>query len=154
MSTEKCCHLKQSPLPTPFFLPKCKLPAVKIRSISTKRVPKSFMKWALHLHFNGACCALKILLIAEGNNSAVRAECSLLHLAFQLDMAQMNYRREQELMLVPLCCPLMDHKTWRSLWSRKGRKHVALEIHRSCIVLMLTLCHLTCNITCPAAGMW
>lgn len=42
-------------------------------------VPKSFMKWALHLHFNGACCALKFLLMAEGNNSAVMALYSLLH---------------------------------------------------------------------------
>lgn len=69
------------------------------------------MKRALHLHFNGTCCALKFLLMAEGNNSAVRAQCSLLHLVFGLDMVQMNYRRERELMLVPLCCLLIDHKT-------------------------------------------
>lgn len=53
-------------------------------------VPKSFMKWALHLHFNGACCALKFLLMAEGNNSAVMALYSLLHAIFGLNMELME----------------------------------------------------------------
>lgn len=53
------------------------------------------MKWALHLHFNGACCALKFLLIAEGNNSATKAQCFLLHLAFGLDMGWRSYKKER-----------------------------------------------------------
>lgn len=54
-------------------------------------VPKSFMKWALHLHFNGARCALKFLLMAEENNSTVTVLCFLPHLIFGLNVGQMNY---------------------------------------------------------------
>lgn len=144
--------------PQPFFFPSASSLLYKSK-VCTETVPKSFMKWALHLHFNGACCALKFLLMAEGNNSAVRAECSLLHLVFGLDMVQMNYRGERELVLVPLYGLLVGSKTWRSLESCKDRKCVALEIykaltHSSRIVLMRTLCRLTCNVTRPAAGMW
>lgn len=67
-------------------------------------VPKSFMKWALHLHFNGARCALKFLLMAEENNSTVTVLCFLPHLIFGLNVGQMNYGnygRVREMVLVP-----------------------------------------------------
>lgn len=69
------------------------------------------MKWALHLHFNGACCALRFLLMAEGNNSAARAQCFLLHLVFGLHMGWMNYKRERKFILVPFCHLVIDHYT-------------------------------------------
>lgn len=136
---EKKLSFKAKYSPHPFFFPSASSLLYKSK-VCTETVPKSFMKRTLHLHFSGSCCALKFLLMAEGNNSAVRAQCSLLYLVFGLDMRRMNYRRERELMLVPLFHLFTDHETWRSLQSCKGRKHVALEIRKA-----LIHSHLSCS---------
>lgn len=123
MSKKKSCNLKRIPsLPLSFFLPSASSLLYKSK-VRTEMVPKSFMKWALHLHFNGACCALKFLLMAEGNNSTITVLCFLPHLVFGLNVGQMNYRshgRLKEMVLVSFL--LYSYGLWDLEVSSHGGK--------------------------------